>query len=292
LFCLIYLIKQKYKKNITLSKLKEITLAIVKIKQSQNKYFCMDKSRNLETILTKQHNFRDLGGIVAMDGRVIRHGLLFRSGDFYLLSDHDISALVQLNLRTIIDLRARREMVNRPDKIIPTVRETIHIDIHDAAREKAALFLENNDARGLETILIADYIRMIDKHVGDFSLFLHLIATTENLPLVYHCAAGKDRTGMATVFLLTALGVEMQKIRDDYMATNEYTKAAAEKIIRNITESGLNGEILRPLLEVREEYLEAALTEIDQKYNSLNCFVADVLKADVKGLQERYLMHE
>ena len=244
----------------------------------------------MKTILTNQLNFRDLGGIVAMDGRKVRPGLLFRSGDFYTLSDADVLTLESMKLGTIIDLRAQREIDRRPDKVPSTIKEVIHIDIHDAARDKAEKFLEVNDAKGLETVLIGDYIRMVDIHQEDFRKFLHILATTGNLPLVYHCAAGKDRTGLATVFLLTALDVDIQNIWDDYMATNKYSGPYTEKIIKKVTESGLNGEILRPLLEVRKEYLGAALSRIDLKFGGLQNFVENVLKADAAKLREKYLV--
>ena len=243
----------------------------------------------LKSILSSQLNFRDLGGIVTVDSRKVRPGLLFRSGDLFTISDEDIQTLEHLKLSTIIDLRAKREIAKRPDKSISTVKEVIHIDIHDAARDKAEKFLENNDAKGLETVLIGDYIRMVDVHQTDFRRFLHIIASTHNLPLVYHCAAGKDRTGLATVFLLTALGVDIHHIWIDYMATNDFAAPYTEKIICKVTKSGLNGEILRPLLEVREEYLGAALMEINRKYDGLNSFVEHVLKADFAKLQEKYL---
>ncbi len=223
------------------------------------------------------------------DGRKIKPGLLFRSGDLFSLSGEDISELEKMGLSMIIDLRAGREIENRPDRVIATVKQQIHIDIHDAARDRAERFLDDNDAKGLETVLIGDYVRMVDIHQADFRNFLHILATTDHLPLVYHCAAGKDRTGMATVFLLTALGVEVSEIWDDYMATNLYSGKFIEKIIKKVTESGKNGEILRPLLEVRQEYLQAALDRIDQNYCGLKAYVKDILMADAKQLQEKYL---
>jgi protein-tyrosine phosphatase len=243
----------------------------------------------LKTILATQHNFRDLGGIPAADGMKIKPGVLFRSGDLYSLSGDDIRKLEKMKLAMIIDLRAGREIDLRPDKTIATVKEIVHIDIHDAARDKAEKFLEDNDAKGLESVLIGDYVQMVDLHQADFRQFLDLVATTGNLPLVYHCAAGKDRTGMATVFLLAALGVDIRDIWVDYMATNEFTAHAADKIINKVTASGMNGGILRPLLEVREEYLRAALTEIDRKYGGLECYVENILKADSAKLKEKYL---
>ncbi len=220
---------------------------------------------------------------------MVRPGILFRSGDLFSLQAEDIRRLEEMKLASIVDLRAKREIDVRPDKQIGTVNEVIHIDIHDAARDKAQKFLETNDADGLETVLIGDYVRMVNIHQDDFRRFLEVLANTGNLPLVYHCAAGKDRTGLATVFFLSALGVDLENIWADYMDSNIYSEPTILRIIRKVTESGMKGELLRPLLEVRKEYLQAALDEIDLKYGGLQSFVIEVLKADCEKLQKKYL---
>jgi len=243
----------------------------------------------LHQLLSSQLNFRDLGGIRTIDGRKVKPGLLFRSGDLFSLQPEDIRRLEEMKLASVIDLRAQREIDVRPDKQIGTVREVIHIDIHDAARDKAQKFLESNDADGLETVLIGDYVRMVNIHQDDFRRFLEVLANTDNLPLVYHCAAGKDRTGLVTLFFLSALGVDLENIWADYLDSNRYSEPTILRIIRKVTESGMNGELLRPLLEVRKEYLQAALDEIDLKYGGLQSFVIEVLKADCEKLQKKYL---
>ncbi|MFZ4563764.1 MAG: tyrosine-protein phosphatase [Bacteroidales bacterium] len=243
----------------------------------------------MHQLLSSQLNFRDVGGIRTIDGRKVRPGILFRSGDLFSLQAEDIRRLEEMKLASIVDLRAKREIDVRPDKQIGTVNEVIHIDIHDAARDKAQKFLETNDADGLETVLIGDYVRMVNIHQDDFRRFLEVLANTGNLPLVYHCAAGKDRTGLATVFFLSALGVDLENIWADYMDSNIYSEPTILRIIRKVTESGMKGELLRPLLEVRKEYLQAALDEIDLKYGGLQSFVIEVLKADCEKLQKKYL---
>jgi len=190
----------------------------------------------------------------------------------------------------IIDLRARREIDRNPDKILCSVKSVVHIDIFDGARDRSERFLMENNARGLETVLEIDYRRMVVQHAPDFQRFLNLLATTDHLPLIYHCAAGKDRTGLATVFLLAAMGADMSVIRDDYMKTNRLINNFNEKIIRKVTESGQNGAILRPLLEVRQEYLDAALDEINIQYGGIGPYVKNVLQADIPALQQKFLV--
>lgn len=243
----------------------------------------------MHTILKSQLNFRDLGGLPAADGRKVKPGLLFRSGELYSLSDEDIRYLESINLALVIDFRAQREILKRPDKKISSVRDHIHIDIHDTARDTAEQFLAQNDAAGLANVLVRDYRRLVNDHQKDFSRFLHILACTEELPAVFHCAAGKDRTGLAAVFLLAALGVDIETIRHDYIATNDYTIDYTRKIIEKVITNGQNGEILRPLFEVRNEYLNAALDEIDNNFGGLYTFVRETLKADVVKLQDKFL---
>lgn len=253
--------------------------------------FAPHSNRNsLQQILKSQLNFRDLGGIPTTDGRVVKPGLLFRSGDLASLSDEDIRYLESINLAAIIDLRAQREVDHRPDKKIGTLVDYIHLGIFDAARDEVESLLNQNDADGLAEVLVHEYKRMVIMHHAEFRTFLHTLAVTPSLPLVFHCAAGKDRTGLAAAFLLTALGVDMETIRKDYLLTNEHIVPYINKIIQKVHAKGKNGTILKPLLEVRNDYLDAALEEIDQRYGGLNSFVTETLRADVPVLQERFLM--
>ena len=248
-----------------------------------------EDSTSLPILLQSQPNFRDLGGIVTKDGRKLKSGLIFRSGDLHSLSDEDIRLLEKIGLATIIDFRSERERTWRPDKLISTVKNIYHITIPDAVRDLATEYMEQNNVEGLESLLISEYRRMVNIQHKRFAEFMNILATTDDLPLVFHCAAGKDRTGLAAIFLLTALGVRNSVILDDYYATNRYNEKYAEKMIGKIKEMGLKGDLMRPMLEVRPEYLEAALDEIDNEFEGIDNYIKNVLKADVNSLKNRFL---
>ena len=243
-------------------------------------------------MLTAQPNFRDLGGIPASEGRIVRPGLLFRSGDLSTLTEEDIRVVESIGLATIIDFRAHREVEKRPDKEISTVKEIIFLPIHDAARDIAEKYFDANDAKGLENILVMDYRRLVTDHVDEYRKFFEVLSLTGNLPLVFHCAAGKDRTGLAAALLLYSLGVGWSEIWKDYLDSNHYTTPTMQKIIRKLTDKGKNGAILRPLLEVREGYLNAALDQVEKSYGSMDYFLQKVLHADYGLLRRRYLVQE
>lgn len=240
-------------------------------------------------ILASQPNFRDLGGITTGDGRRIRHGLLYRSGDLSRLDDMELTMLENLGLRAVIDLRAKREIARHPDRLPTTIREVFNIHIHDTARDHAEKLFDERNSEALRSVLTNDYIRMVRDHDHEFARFLEILATTSHLPLVYHCATGKDRTGLATLFLLSALGVSDEKIKQDYLASNLHLSELNDKIITKINGEGLDGDMLRPLFEVRIDYLNAALKEIETRFGGLDRYVVNNLKANREALRKRFL---
>lgn len=235
-------------------------------------------------ILPAQPNFRDLGGLPTKHGTQIRPGLIFRSGDLSMLGEEDILILERLGLRTIADFRSDREIAKRPDKEIPSVKNILHFPIEDAARELAMRLFDERNAEGLKQLLVDDYRRMIREHTEAFRDFFKCLQDPENYPLVFHCAAGKDRTGMAAWFLLTALDVPEEIIREDYLATNIYSKSFADKIVAKTNEKGMHSEIIRPLLEVRDEYIDAALEVIEKEFGGMERFLVEELGIELSRL--------
>jgi len=241
-------------------------------------------------LLQHQPNFRDIGGMRTLDGHTVKTGLLYRSGDLSRLSEEDIRKIEEIGIRMIIDFRSDRELMNYPTPRISTVKDNKRITIIDSARETAERMMVENDKEGLETLLVRDYRRMVRDHQDDLREFFRVLATTVNLPLVYHCAAGKDRTGLASYLLLIAVGVTAEDAWKDYFLSNEHLKPVVDKIVRKIIDAGNpNGEIIRPLMEVRTEYLDAALDEINDRYGTIDIFLTDVLHADRPALKRKYL---
>ena len=240
-------------------------------------------------ILSGQHNFRDLGGLPSTLGGTIKPRTLFRSGDLHSISDADVGLLEKLGLAMIIDFRSDKERERRPNRKISTVRQTRLLPIHDAPRETASEYVRQKNAQGLNELLIHEYSRIIQQYVEEYRLFMHELATNPNIPVVFQCSAGKDRTGLATLFILTALGVDEDVIMKDYYATNHYAQAHATEIIGILNNDGYHGELMQPLLEVRPAYMEAAFAEISRSFGNLDHFVFEILQADVVKLRNRFL---
>jgi protein-tyrosine phosphatase len=240
-------------------------------------------------ILKSQPNFRDVGGMEGVNGRKVKKEILFRSGALHKLTDDDILRLANLGIKQIVDFRSDREREPRPDKKIPTVEVETNLPIIDGIHEVVQESFENADAEVLKIILGKEYRRMVVENSDAFRRFFHILANTNALPLVFHCAMGKDRTGLAGYFLLHSLGVPEDQNRKHYLESNEYLSEYIDELIIRFTEPGKDGRILRPLLQVSNEYLDAGLDEINKNYGSLENYICSELEVDVERLRALYL---
>jgi len=249
----------------------------------------MNKGLNGTPFLDSQPNFRSLEGIQSHDGRRFRKNMVYRSGGLGRLSPADIARLEGIRLCTIVDFRSDRERESFPTMKIPTVRQPLRVVINDVAREEAQVLLERNDPDGMEKVLVKDYRRMVKNDADRFAEFFRILQEECCFPLVYHCAAGKDRTGLATVLLLSALGVGMDDILVDYYESNERLKTFADLYVKKVNEQGFNGNIIRPMMEVRPEYIQAALDEIDLSFGGMQAYLLGVLGAQTELLKDKFL---
>lgn len=242
-------------------------------------------------------NFRDLGGYLTKDGLQVKTGLIYRSDAFDSLSPQDIEILNKLNLHTVVDFRSHMERRLEPDILPDTVEKKLNLQIGGEAVDPVAFrerFLTGKVSGDVFRQMMLDGNRqMVREGEKPFGTLLKTLAEQENQPLVFHCAGGKDRTGLASAILLTLLGVPEKTIFQDYLLTNHYRKEHQEKSAAKINK--LFPEI-GPGLNVARvanvEYLQAALDEIYSNYGTMENYAEKVLKInrdDVLLLRERYL---
>ena len=164
------------------------------------------------------HNFRDLGGYATADGRRTVWRTLFRADGLHRLTAADIATLEPLGLRTVIDLRSAPELDERgrfPVDSHPVVFH--HLPIIDATWAVADRRTYDRD----EDFLIWAYQEMLTIGAPRFAAAFEALAEPGALPAVFHCAAGKDRTGLLAALILGALGVSDDDIVADYTLTVE-----------------------------------------------------------------------
>jgi protein-tyrosine phosphatase len=237
-------------------------------------------------------NFRDLGGYSTTDGRRVRRGKLYRSEGLHQLTTDDYVVLRDLGIRLICDLRSDYERARKPtvwpEHMLP---ETLVMDVNaDIRAGNADLYdmLRNDPTEhGARAMMMHVYRFVPDallKHLGNF---FNSITENGHLPLILHCSAGKDRTGVLSAILLLALGVPRDTVIADYMKTNEYRdveklKAKVMELMEEILGSSPAPEMIELMAGVEPVYLEAALDTINTRYNTVSDYL---LAAGVSAVQ-------
>ncbi len=231
--------------------------------------------------MEKIFNFRDFGGYETQNGSRVKKGLLYRSGSLAKASEADWQRLSALGIKTICDLRTRRERESQPDRLPDEARiKAIHLPIkvthHDESSFVSRLFsLTLGKARKADFGQIAQeiYRELVTDFRAEFAEIIKLSADPANLPLLIHCTAGKDRTGIACGLIQLALEVPLESVKQDYLLSNHYLhgfKVAMLQKLRPFALFGVSKEKFLPLLEVRPEYLAAALDQISQDYGTVD----------------------
>lgn len=274
--------------------------------KSVRHYFYLESEQGEGVILAERKlslegapNFRDLGGYETADGRRLKWGKLYRSSKLSSLSDVDMGYVRRLGLTLICDFRQVLEQ-----ELEPTLLHGENMPLLASlpiTPGSSANFLENlhkgiiavDDAAGFMEQINRDFvINQMPRYAEMFQLLL-----AGDQQLLIHCASGKDRTGFGAALILDVLGVSEEAIVQDYLLTNRYLPIDEE--IRRLsseftdhTGAAVSPEVLRPMLEVRPEYIRACFEEIRRRYESKDHFYESALSLDVaqvERLKDRYL---
>jgi len=251
-----------------------------------------DAGGGVVAVLTDRHvplqgarNFRDFGGYATADGRRVRWGMLYRSGQLCALTEADQRQIAALNIRLICDFRRDSERDADPNRLAPEHRprlenlpiapgNTANVMMHFAGGEG-----EVTEQGVMQTMLEINRDFALAQRPAYRRMFDALLE--EDGPLLVHCAVGKDRTGFAAALILAALGVPEDTIVRDYLLTARYLPAEQE-VVRFSRKYGVSlpTELMLPLLEARESYLRAALAAIDEHYGGVEAYLREYLELD------------
>jgi protein-tyrosine phosphatase len=233
------------------------------------------------------HNTRDLGGYLSQDGRIVKSGILYRSDKLSNLTSKDVLTLQKLGIKRIIDFRSEDEKTRDPN-IIPEGVEYVEMPIEADKKIKQEIYdvLSGKIDKDIKEFLMEANRQFIYEYSETFKLFLLKIINNP-VPTLYHCTAGKDRTGFATLLIYTILGIDRETILEDYLKTNEFIADSIEKVKFEVAESMKisNEEVDRimPLLKVDIDYINSAINEADKKYGSIFTFINDKLEIKSRG---------
>lgn len=250
-------------------------------------------------LLAGAPNFRDMGGYRARDGRRVRQNLVFRSEGLTELTPDDLDVVRGLGIRLICDLRSERERKQQAsrwpeDSPVSSLHLNITADLRAGHGAMIRTLLESPSAEGATQAMLATYRHFPTAFAGRLpQLFKQILAGT-SLPLVFHCAAGKDRTGFVAALLLSALDVPRDDIVEDYLLTaSRWIGPRSETALKQALFDTFGAEppavVIQPLLTVKEEYLAAAFDAIEDQYKTVDNYLEQA--AGLGAAQRKALQH-
>jgi protein-tyrosine phosphatase len=234
-------------------------------------------------VFTDVYNFRDLGGYRTADGHTTAWGRLYRSDDLARLTEADMAAFAGLGIRTVIDLRRPNEVdeLGRFPETDGVAYHHIHLP-HPAWPNQQ---FTDNAAR--TEFVVERYQEMSVASAEAFGDALRVIADADTAPLVFHCIAGKDRTGILSALTLSLLGVDDETIADDYALSEAAEPQAWAYYARR------KPGVVRPagiVISPREAMLRF-LTDLRERHGSIEGYAASVgvTDADIAALRSHLL---
>lgn len=245
--------------------------------------------------LLSASNFRDVGGYRTQDGRWVRMGLAYRSNSLGGLTAQDHEALQTLSLRLVCDLRMDEERQRSPDPVFSGTRALLANVAADSGHRAPGLraAMSSRDPDALFNFMkgaYRDFVDMPSAQAAYHQLFERL-ADPDNLPTVFHCTAGKDRTGWAQAILLSILRVPRPTIVHDYVLTDQFMSASAlEQIHRVMPEA--TGRASMAIVRANPAYLEAAFREVAERYGSFDAYIENGLHlnaATITAIRRNFL---
>lgn len=175
--------------------------------------------------LERAFNFRDLGGYGVADGRTLRWGLLYRADGIHRIVGADLARVASLGIRTVLDLRTRGELDDHGRVSTESIDASYeHLPLLDRVWDRGVVEAENDAVE----FLAGRYLEMLELGASSIVSAFTTMCDAERLPLVFHCSAGKDRTGVLAAVLLSVLGVSDDDIASDYALSRAAMRELAE----------------------------------------------------------------
>ena len=262
-------------------------------------------SRRIE--FEKLLNTRDLGGMTGADGRRIKPGKLYRSGHLYSASENDLKKLSGM-IELSVDFRTSRECAEKPepslDGVVSLYNPIFEEQQAGVTRDKNSFaeVLKNMlyDAEVARRYMNASYEGFINNaySVNQYERFVRRLMEEHERGVLWHCTAGKDRAGFASVIVQELLGVSREDIKNDYLQTNVFlapeTLQLKEMIFRQRPDADreIAGKAISYVFEAEIGYLDTAYAAVEKHYGNFENYLRQALHitdAERQMLREMYL---
>lgn len=233
---------------------------------------------------------RDTSKGRATDGGIIRRGRVFRSAQLGEQNERTVAQLAELSVDVVFDLRSETEAELLPD-FAPTGVELAHRDIlADSDERLATLFTNLEDATdaleagAIHEHYVATYRNLVTlpSAVRGYSDLFSSVAAGRSV--LFHCTAGKDRTGWAAASLQLLLGASYEAVSAHYLASNAVTVELFSGVIESLTELGIDADVITPAFMVERMYLDAAIQEVFDRFGTIDRYFSEGLGLDDDAL--------
>lgn len=237
-------------------------------------------------------NFRDIGGFTSEDGRQVKYNTFYRCAPVAPTTSDGLQYVQNLQMKTVMDFRSEQEALGVPDIELAGC-ENIRIGAI-VGNEQAfsgsfdfEALIKQAKTEDLKAYMCKTYENLPFDNPAYKKMFEQLFA--KQVPLAFHCSAGKDRTGVAAYLILRTLGVDETTIMEDYLASNQYRQAENERMKKL---AGPYGDVVMELMMVCPEYLQMSIDSIHQRYPNFFAYIEAEYGIDeqkVTWLREQYL---
>ncbi|MBB6500912.1 tyrosine-protein phosphatase [Pedobacter cryoconitis] len=233
-------------------------------------------------------NFRDLGGYLTHEGTHVKWGKVYRSAEISKLTDDDLKLLVQKHIKSVVDFRSDEEVARAKDRL---PANAAYLQLPAGSESLTGIMAVLPKLNNGDSLMISFYSQTAHLKEKYKPFFQELLKMPDGDALLFHCTAGKDRTGIGAALFLHVLGVPDETVLEDYLATNEYRKAENEKMVKMMMQMNIKEQVARDLAEVKPEYLIATVKAIFQQYGSVDQFITDEIGLtadDIALLRKKY----
>jgi protein-tyrosine phosphatase len=255
--------------------------------------------------LEGQPNFRDIGGYKTSDGKTVKSGQVYRSGELPRLTDDDVSKLQELGIKTVVNFLTDVESEARGrDRLPKGVKEiSLPIKVGDDLAKLGLEARQSGDFSKLPPEMNPKVHQVLTAEAtAEYAAFLREVAKPENRPLVFHCSHGVHRTGTGTAILLWTLGVPWETVRKDYLLSNKYRRAEIDERLAQLRQLAAKKQNVPPekvdmtninaFYILQGDYIDATRDEILKSYGSIEAYLTKGLglkSRDIQNLRDRLL---
>ncbi|WP_027382545.1 tyrosine-protein phosphatase [Epilithonimonas caeni] len=262
-----------------------ILLSIVSCKAYHSKAEFSTYSNRNQIEIKKINNFRYLGGIKNSEGKSLKDSLIYRSGNLHKLRNSSFDEIESLKINKIIDLRTHQEITKEPDHFPKTISyqnypafQDENGELKDAKKQVLKGQFNKVDA---DKRMIQFYKDYVSENPQVIKKIITEILDSEQ-PILYHCTAGKDRTGMITALILKILKFDDSVTFEEYLQSNDLRQSIIQKRLNlannlHFIYPKLDIGVLEKTGWIERNYLQSAFDEIDKKYGSMDNYIHEAL---------------